>query len=173
MIEANRKPLAVAAAALLTLGLSAPAGANPAVKATHGAWEVRCNEADACEMTQTFKNDEGVNLMRVSINKLQEGREVDGEQMVAVSRFHLAPVPVLIRSGVSVRVDEGDPFSTPFVVCGQQGCMTRSLMSEEFLARFQNGNLIELQALVETRDGPKALKAAISLTGFSDAYGEL
>ncbi|MEL6977343.1 MAG: invasion associated locus B family protein [Pseudomonadota bacterium] len=173
MINAHRNPLVFAAAALLSVGLAGPAAADETVKATHGAWEVRCNEADLCEMTQTYKNDEGVNLMRVSINKLSEARNVDGEEMVAVSRFHLAPVPVLIRSGVSVRIDEGDAFSTPFVVCGKQGCMTRSLMSQDFLQNFRDGATVELQALVETRDGPKALKAAISLTGFTDAYGEL
>lgn len=162
------------AAAMLAAGAAAPAVADEAaVKATHGAWEVRCSDSEVCEMSQVFKNEEGVRLVRVSINKLKEAREVNGEEMVAVSRFHLAPVPVLIRSGVSVRVDEGDAFNTPFVVCGKQGCMTRSLMSAEFLKKFEDGAAIELQALVETREGPKALTAAISLTGFSDAYGEL
>lgn len=174
MYDSFRKSLMAGAAALLAFtGYGAPAAADTAVKSTHGAWEVRCNDAGLCEMSQVFKNDEGVNLIRVSINKLTEAREVNGEEMVAVSRFHLAPVPVLIRSGVSVRVDEGDAFNTPFVVCGKQGCMTRSLMTTEFLKRFEEGSAIELQALVETREGPKALKAAISLTGFSEAFGDL
>ncbi len=167
----------MAAFALAALTLPGPAAAQDTtqrtetVKATHGAWEIVCSatQADLCVMRQFGKNAEGVNVIDVRIRKLDGVKTQDGKTLPAAIQI-TTPLGTILRTGVTVRVDAGEPRTGAFEVCGPDGCILRDPMSEEFLANLKAGkaanmtfNLLQLGAV----------NVSISLKGFTKAFKAL
>ncbi len=167
----------MAAFALAALTLPGPAAAQdttPAtetVKATHGAWEIVCStaQADLCVMRQFGKNAEGGKVIDVRIRKLEGIKTQDGKTLPAAIRI-TTPLGTILRAGVTVRVDAGEPRTGVFEFCIPSGCILRDPMSEEFLANLKAGkvanmtfNLLQLGTV----------NVSISLKGFTKAFKAL
>ncbi len=167
----------MAAFALAALTLPGPAAAQDTapptetVKATHGAWEIVCStaQADLCVMRQFGKNAEGNTVVDVRIRKLEDVKTQDGKTLPAAIQI-TTPLGTILRAGVTVRVDAGEPRTGAFEVCVPSGCILRDPMSEEFLANLKAGkaanmtfNLLQLGAV----------NVSISLKGFTKAFKAL
>ena len=163
--------MAAFALAALTLPGSAAAQQTETVTATHGDWEIVCStgQADLCVMRQFGKNAEGNNLIDVRIRKLEGVKTQAGKPVPAAIQI-TTPLGAILRAGVTVRVDQGEPRTGRFEVCIPSGCMVRDPMSEEFLAGLKAGktatmtfNLLQLGAV----------NVNISLKGFTKAFKAL
>jgi len=171
----------MAAFALAALALPGPAVAQgvtqdtapqtETVKATHGAWEIVCStaQADLCVMRQFGKNAAGKKVIDVRIRKLEGIKTQDGKTLPAAIQI-TTPLGTILRAGVTVKVDAGEPRTGAFEVCVPGGCILRDPMSEEFLASLKAGkaanmtfNLLQLGTV----------NVSISLKGFTKAFKEL
>ena len=168
---------AMVAFALAALTLPGPvaeqdtAPQTETVKATHGAWEIVCAtaQADLCVMRQFGKNAAGKIVIDVRIRKLEGIKTQDGKTLPAAIQI-TTPLGTILRAGVTVKVDAGEPRTGAFEVCVPGGCILRDPMSEEFLASLKAGkaanmtfNLLQLGTV----------NVSISLKGFTKAFKEL
>ncbi len=167
----------VAAFALAALTLPGPsaaqdtADANETVKATHGAWDIVCAtaQADLCVMRQFGKNAEGNNVIDVRIRKLEGVTSQDGKTFPAAIQI-TTPLGTILRAGVTVKIDAGEPRTGAFEVCVPSGCIIRDPMSEEFLANLKAGKVANM-TFNALRLG--AMNVSISLKGFTKAFKAL
>ncbi len=167
----------MAAFALAALTLSGPAAAQDAtqgeetVKETHGAWDVVCTGATPkqCTLRQIGKTADGKKALVVHIRKLDGVKTQDGKTVPAAIQI-TTPLGTILRTGVTVKIDAGEPRTGAFEVCIPSGCIIRDPMSEEFLADLKAGktasatfNLLQLGVV----------RVSISLKGLTKAFGKL
>ncbi|MEM9726832.1 MAG: invasion associated locus B family protein [Pseudomonadota bacterium] len=142
------------------------------LKATHGAWEVRC-ASENCLIRQVAKNEQGTPVVEVNILKLEEPRELeDGDNVVAIAII-VTPLNVILPSGVGIRVDDKNVAQMGFLVCTVVGCESRPPLRQSTIESFNAGGTLGLLTAVPTTDGPKVIKVDMSLTGFTAAFAEL
>ena len=170
---------ALALAGLLAPGLAAAQDAaqdknaqpKETVKATIGAWEVRCSPEDGkrCVMAQLGKSADGKTVMEVRIRKLDDAKTKDGKPIPAAIQI-TTPLGSLLRAGVTVKVDSGEPRAGLFEVCVPAGCVVRDPVGEELLANLKAGaNAVMTFVLLQKGE----VSANISLKGFTKAFNAL
>lgn len=158
----------------LTLTFGTPAAAqdqNSTVKATHGAWEVRCaaQKPDACGMIQMGKNGEGQPVLQVTIRKTPG---LKGPQDVPIDAFVevVAPIGVLLPAGVGISIDGRDIGRGIFQVCNPQACLVSEPVQNDFIDQMKKGNNATMR-IVNASGQPTDI--SISLSGFTKAYNSL
>ena len=167
----------MAAFVLAALTLSGPAAAQDAtqgeetVKETHGAWDVVCANATPkqCTLRQIGKTADGKKALVVHIRKLDGVKTQDGKTVPAAIQI-TTPLGTILRAGVKVQVDAGEPRTGVFEVCIPSGCILRDPMSEEFLASLKAGNVATMSFNVLQQG---TLSVSISLKGLTKAFGKL
>lgn len=141
------------------------------VKATHGAWEIRCSTAkpDECIMSQIGKREDGQAVLRVGIRKTDGAKTPNGEPIAAVLQID-APIGVLLPAGVEVTIDGNQIGRALFQVCDGRACIASEPVADEFIGKMKGGSnaIMAITAL----NGEKA-SINISLNGFTKAYGAL
>ncbi|MEE8454804.1 MAG: invasion associated locus B family protein [Limibaculum sp.] len=172
-----KQTVAAFALVLVALMLPGPAAAQDTapptetVKATHGAWEIVCSskQADLCVMRQFGKNADGKDVIDVRIRKLKDVKTKDGKVLPAAIQI-TTPLGTILRAGVTVKIDSGEPRTGAFEVCLPSGCVLRDPMSEEFLANLKAGNVANMSFKLLQLG---AVEASISLKGFTKAFKAL
>lgn len=145
---------------------------NEVVRDTHGAWEIRCVEGEGtCVMAQAGKGPTGSDILEMRIRKLDGVTTEDGKTVPAAIQI-AAPLGVLLRAGVQMRIDGNEPRVAPFEICipNPAACLVRDLLSEELIGQMRAGNAAKLTLVSPTR-GEVAVD--ISLSGFTRAYRSL
>lgn len=141
-----------------------PQGQQDTLKVKHGDWEVRCvPEGKPCYMTQVVQNAEGSPLMNVVIRKLPSN-----EKATAVALFR-APLGVVLPRGVEMRIDGGDPVTSPFIYCLGNGCFSEVAMTDEGVQRLQRGAAASL-SIYSVQKPNEAVQVKLSLIGFTKAF---
>jgi invasion protein IalB len=167
----------MAAFALAALMLPGPAAAQDTtqaaetVKATHGAWDIVCATAapDQCTLRQFGKTADGKKVLVVHIRKLDGVKTQDGKTFPGAIQIK-TPLGTILRTGVKVQVDSGEPRTGVFELCIPSGCIFTDPLTEEFLASLKAGNAARMTFNV-LRQG--TLSVSISLKGFTKAFGKL
>jgi invasion protein IalB len=171
-LKTTMAALAIAALSLPVVAI-AQETANPAVtvKATYGDWDIVCPTAqpDQCTMRQFGKTAEGQTVLVIHIRKLEGITSEDGKTFPAAIQI-TTPLGTILRAGVKIKIDEGEPRTGRFEVCIPNGCIIRDPMSEEFLADFKSGKTANM-AINVLQQGVVVLN--ISLKGFTKAFKKL
>ncbi len=156
------------AAAALLIGISgaAPAHAQAPgtqVKATHGAWQVRCGQApgaknEKCALVQSVKAEDRPNVaLTVIFLKSYDGKK----QLLRV----VAPLGVLLPTGIGLKIDNVDVGNAPFLKCGADGCVTEITVSDDVMNKMKSGK----NAVFIIFQTPEfGIGVPIALGGFSD-----
>ena len=135
------------------------------LKATHGDWQVLCDQGqtsgDACFMVQTVDVQQtGKRILAAAILKSQDGN--------AVMRITV-PLGVLLPKGLALGIDGTEVGQIGFVACFAEGCMTQVQLKPEVLAQLKAGS----KAVVTVYDiDSKAAELPLSLSGFTAAFGD-
>jgi invasion protein IalB len=160
--------------------ITAKPAAAPAVEviATHGAWKIQCETAQAgqaaegqaegqkqCGMVQSAKNEKNpkANLTLVLIRGKQ------AEKPVTMIRV-IAPIGVFLPTGVALEIDGAAVGRVPFTRCMPQVCMAFAEASPETLDKMMKGTAANF--IIYEAPG-LGLPMKISLEGFSAAFGAL
>ena len=156
---------------------AAPAGAQQQaqptqLKATHGAWEVRCVQGNdqACYMGQIGNGGNGKPLVSVRIQKTPNLKGPNGQPIEAVIHIQ-APLGVLLTAGVSLQIDSGEPGLAPYKFCTPQNCVVEEPVSAELIGRMKKGSNASM-SVISALSGEKG-QASLSLSGFTKAYNSL
>ena len=120
-------------------------------------------------MRQIGKTADGTKVLVVHIRKLEGVKAPDGKTFPGAIQI-TTPLGTILRAGVKVQVDAGEPRTGVFEFCIPNGCILRDPMTEEFLASLKAGKAANMSFNVLQQG---ALSVSISLKGFTKAFGKL
>jgi invasion protein IalB len=156
--------IAVAALVMAT----APAHAQGTVKSVHGDWQVRCDtppgaQGEQCALIQSVTAEDRPNVgLTVIILKTADQKN----RLMRV----LAPLGVLIPSGLGLKIDKTDIGKAGFVRCLPNGCVAEVQMADELVKQLRTGQTATFIIFQTPEEG---IGIPMSLKGFGDGYDKL
>lgn len=157
----------------LGLGKAAWAQAGPDlsssnVKATHGSWQVRCGQPpgakqEKCALVQSVKAEDRANVSLTVIFL----RSYDGKTRILRV---VAPLGVLLPTGLGLKIDNADVGHAPFLKCGPIGCVAEVVASEDLIGKMKTGSSAIFIIFQTPEEG---IGVPISLGGFSEGLAQL
>lgn len=152
----------------LSFALFSPALAQGVVKSVHGDWQIRCDtppgaKSEQCALIQSVTADDRPNVgLTIIILKTadQKGR------LMRV----LAPLGVLLPSGLGLKVDGNDIGRVGFVRCLPNGCVADVVMDETLTGKLKSGKDAVFIIFQTPEEG---IGIPVSLNGFSQGYDKL
>jgi invasion protein IalB len=167
---AGTAALAAAAAALLGASLlgATPAAAQGAVKDRHGAWETRCETPpgaarEQCAVVQSVVDDERPNITLVVIALKTADRK---SRLLRV----IAPLGVLIPTGLGLHLDAEDFGRMSFVRCLPNGCVAEVFIDDKLLARLESAQKATFVMFETPEEG---IGVPAPLGGFKEGFEAL
>ena len=153
--------------------LAAAAWANPVlaqgnVKSKHGDWQVRCETPPGaakqqCALVQSIAAEDRPNIgLIVIVLKTADGKS----RLLRV----IAPLGVLIPSGLGLKIDDIDIGHAGFVRCQPSGCIAEVVMEDKLLNQLMTGKTAVFIIFQTPEEG---IGIPLALQGFKEAYGEL
>ena len=160
---------AVQICAALGLGLlSDPAAAQGVVKSKFGDWEMRCEtppgaSREQCALIQSVAAEDrpNVNLV-VIVLKTADGKS----RLLRV----VAPLGVLLPSGLGLKVDDTDIGRAGFVRCLPTGCIAEVTMEDKLIDQLGKGKSATFIIFQTPEEG---IGIPLTLAGFKDGFDKL
>jgi invasion protein IalB len=163
---------AVAGAGFLALALglaaAAPALAQGAVRTTHGDWQMRCEtppgaKTEQCALVQNVAAEDrpAVTLLVIVLRT--------ADQKSRLLRI-VAPLGVLLPSGLGLKIDDKDIGRAGFVRCLNTGCVAEVVMDDTLLNRLKGGQNATFIVFQTPEEG---IGIPVSLDGFAKGMDSL
>ncbi len=146
----------------------APATAQGAVKSTYGDWQIRCDtppgaKAEQCALIQNVTAEDRPNVgLSVIVLKTADKKQ-------RILRI-LAPLGVLLPSGLGLKVDQADVGRTPFVRCLPNGCVAEVVMDDKLVEQIKAGTNATFIVFQTPEEG---IGIPIALKGFGEGLDKL
>jgi invasion protein IalB len=139
---------ALSLAVMLLFGLTAAASAQGAVRSVHGDWQIRCDtppgaQGEQCALIQSVV----AKLMRV-----------------------VAPLGVLLPSGLGLKLDNVDVGRAGFVRCLPNGCVAEVVMDDKLLGQLRTAKTATFIIFETPEEG---IGFPLSLNGIGEGYDKL
>jgi invasion protein IalB len=157
--------LAATVAALLAPD---PAAAQGTVKSVHADWQVRCDtppgaQAEQCALIQSVTAEDRPNVgLTVIVLKTADQKS----RLLRV----LAPLGVLLPSGLGLKIDAADIGKAGFTRCLPNGCVAEVLMDDNLIKQLSTGQSATFIIFQTPEEG---IGIPMSLKGFSEGYAKL
>jgi invasion protein IalB len=163
--------IALAAAFAAVDAAHAPAHAQfsqSELKNTVGAWQVRCGRppgarAEKCALVQSVKAEDRNNVSLTIIFL----RSFSGDKRLLRV---VAPLGVLLPTGLGLKIDGEDVGHAPFLKCGQVGCVAEVVADDNLIEKMQSGQNAIFIIFQTPEEG---IGVPIDLTGFGDGLAQL
>ena len=162
----------VAAPALLSLALCAlaadRAAAQGAVRSSHQDWQIRCDtppgaKSEQCALIQSVTAEDRANVgLTVIVLKT-------ADQKSRLMRV-VAPLGVLLPSGLGLKIDKTDVGRAGFVRCLPNGCIAEVVMDDNLIKQLRTGQTATFIIFQTPEEG---VGFPMSLKGFSEGYDKL
>ena len=166
---AARKAARRTAALALVFGFATGvAHAQGVVKQKFGDWEMRCEtppgaQKEQCALIQSVAAEDrpNVNLV-VIVLKTADGKS----RLLRV----VAPLGVLLPSGLGLKVDQTDVGRAGFVRCLPTGCIAEVMMEDKLLDQLRNGTTATFIIFQTPEEG---IGIPLTLAGLKDGFDKL
>jgi len=158
----------VCAAACLIAVMTCPAAAQGAVKSVHGDWQIRCDtpagaQAEQCALIQSVVAEDRSNAgLTVIILKT-------ADQKSKLMRV-VAPLGVLLPSGLGLKLDNADVGRAGFVRCLPNGCVAEVVMDDKLLGQLKTAKTATFIIFETPEEG---IGFPLSLKGIGEGYDKL
>jgi invasion protein IalB len=160
-------------AAALSLGLAvlstAEIGhAQGVVKNTYGDWQLRCEtpagaKAEQCAIVQNVAAEDRPNVtLVVIVLKTADGKS----RLLRV----IAPLGVLLPSGLGLKIEESDIGRAGFVRCLASGCVAEVVMEDTLIQQMKIGKNATFIVFQTPEEG---VGIPVSLDGFGPGFDSL
>jgi invasion protein IalB len=169
--ERRARLFRLACAALLALPsitFALPSRAQGVVKSKHGDWETRCETPpgaarEQCALIQSVAAEDRPNItLIVIVLKTADGKS----RLLRV----IAPLGVLIPSGLGLKIDQADVGRAGFVRCLPNGCIAEVVMEDKLIDQMKNGQSATFIIFQTPEEG---IGIPLALAGFKDAIEQL
>ena len=153
---------------LLTLGGAGHALAQGAVKSVHRDWQIRCDtppgaKSEQCALIQSVTAEDRANVgLTVIVLKTADQRS----RLMRV----VAPLGVLLPSGLGLKIDQADIGRAGFVRCLPNGCIAEVVMDDELIKKLRTGKSATFIIFQTPEEG---IGFPMSLAGFGEGYDKL
>jgi invasion protein IalB len=159
---------ALLAAAAIVAATGDRAAAQGAVKSVHGDWQIRCDtpagaQSEQCALIQSVTAEDRPNVgLTVIVLKT-------ADQKSRLMRV-VAPLGVLLPSGLGLKIDNADVGRAGFVRCLPNGCVAEVVMDDKLMGQLRTGTTATFIIFQTPEEGigfPMALK------GFGEGFDKL
>jgi invasion protein IalB len=154
--------------ALLTLAVAGNALAQGAVKSVHKDWQIRCDtpagaKTEQCALIQSVTAEDRANVgLTVIVLKT-------ADQKSRLMRV-VAPLGVLLPSGLGLKIDQADIGRAGFVRCLPNGCIAEVVMDDELIKKLRTGKSATFIIFQTPEEG---IGFPMGLAGFGEGYDKL
>ena len=144
------------------------AAAQGAVKSTHGDWQIRCDtppgaQKEQCALIQSVVAEDRSNAgLTVIVLKT-------ADQKSRLMRV-VAPLGVLLPSGLGLKLDNADIGRAGFVRCLPNGCVAEVVMDEKLVGQLRTGKTATFIIFQTPEEG---VGFPLSLKGFGEGFDKL
>jgi invasion protein IalB len=155
-------------AAAFLLGLTQAAAAQGAVRSVHGDWQIRCDtppgaQGEQCALIQSVVAEDRSNAgLTVIVLKT-------ADQKSKLMRV-VAPLGVLLPSGLGLKLDNQDVGRAGFVRCLPNGCVAEVVMDEKLLGQLRTAKTATFIIFETPEEG---IGFPLSLNGLGEGYDKL
>ena len=166
--SARRGLVAAALSAVLAGALGGTAAAQGTVKSVHADWQVRCDtppgaQGEQCALIQSVTAEDRPNVgLTVIVLKT-------ADQKSRLMRV-LAPLGVLLPSGLGLKIDKTDVGRAGFVRCLPNGCVADVQIDENLMKQMRSGQAATFIIFQTPEEG---IGIPMSLKGFGEGYDKL
>jgi len=142
--------------------------AQGAVRSVHNDWQIRCEtppgaQSEQCALFQSVIAEDRANVtLTVVVLKT-------ADQKSRLMRV-VAPLGVLLPSGLGLKIDQTDVGRAGFVRCLQRGCYAEVVMDDNLLKQLRTGQTATFIIFLTPEEG---IGFPMSLKGFGDGYDKL
>lgn len=147
---------------------SETAKAQGIISSKHGVWEIRCDtppgaKAEQCVLIQivTAEDREDVGLTLIILKT--------ADKQARILRA-VAPLGVLLPTGLGLKVDNEDIGRAGFSRCLPNGCVAEVVMDDKLMERMRKGKLATFIIFQTPEEG---IGIPIELTGFAEGFDAL
>jgi invasion protein IalB len=138
------------------------------IKSMHGEWQLRCGQppgakVEKCALVQSVKAEDRPNVSLTVIFL----RSYDGKTRILRV---VAPLGVLLPTGLGLKIDNADVGHAPFLKCGPVGCVAEVVANDDLINKMKTGSSAVFIIFQTPEFG---IGVPISLAGFSDGITEL
>jgi invasion protein IalB len=155
--------------AVLFIAISAvPAAAQGVVRSVHGDWQIRCDtppgaKGEQCALIQSVTAEDRPNVgLTVIVLKT-------ADQKSRLMRV-LAPLGVLLPSGLGLKIDQTDVGRAGFVRCLPNGCVAEVVMDDNLIKQLRGGQTATFIIFQTPEEG---IGFPMSLKGFGEGFDKL
>ena len=158
----------IAAVTLACLSLGATASAQGTVKSVHADWQIRCDtppgaQGEQCALIQSVTAEDRPNVgLTVIVLKT-------ADQKSRLMRV-LAPLGVLLPSGLGLKIDKTDVGRAGFVRCLPNGCVAEVVMDDNLVKQLRTGQAATFIIFQTPEEG---IGIPMGLKGFGEGYDKL
>jgi invasion protein IalB len=142
--------------------------AQGAVKSTHGDWQMRCEtppgaKSEQCALVQSVAAEDkpNVTLLVIALKT--------ADQKSRLLRI-VAPLGVLLPSGLGLKIDEKDIGRAGFVRCLTTGCVAEVVMDDNLVGQMRTGKNATFIVFQTPEEG---IGIPVSLEGFAKGLESL
>jgi invasion protein IalB len=149
-------------------GLAGSARAQGAVRSVHGDWQIRCDtppgaQNEQCALIQSVVAEDRSNAgLTVIVLKT-------ADQKSRLMRV-VAPLGVLLPSGLGLKLDNQDVGRAGFVRCLPNGCVAEVVMDEKLIGQLKNAKTATFIIFETPEEG---IGFPLSLNGLSEGFEKL
>ena len=172
-LKSRRLASALAGGAILLAALSAgtwthEARAQGAVKSVHGDWQIRCDtppgaQSEQCALMQSVTAEDRPNVgLTVIVLKTSDQKS----RLMRV----VAPLGVLLPSGLGLKIDNADVGRAGFVRCLPHGCVAEVVMDDKRIGQLRTG---QTSTFIIFQTPEEGIGFPMSLKGFGEGYDQL
>jgi invasion protein IalB len=151
-----------------SVSVAPPAQGEPPVRSVHGDWQVRCDtpagaQNEQCVLMQfvTAEDRDNVGLTVIFLKT--------ADKKARIMRV-LAPLGVLLPSGLGLKVDNTEKGRAGFVRCQPTGCVAEVILDDDLLNLLRNGKTATFIIFQTPEEG---IGITISLNGFGEGFDAL
>jgi invasion protein IalB len=147
---------------------AAGAHAQGVVRSVHGEWQIRCDtppgaQAEQCVLLQSVQAEDRPNVgLTVIVLKTADKQS----RLLRV----LAPLGVLLPSGLGLKIDNVDVGRAGFVRCVPNGCVAEVVMDDKLVGQLRQGQNATFIIFQTPEEG---IGIPLSLKGFGEGYDKL
>jgi len=149
-------------------GLAERAAAQGAVKSVHQDWQIRCDtppgaKSEQCALIQSVTAADRANVgLTVIVLKTADKKS----RLMRV----VAPLGVLLPSGLGLKIDKIDIGRAGFVRCLPNGCVAEVVMDDKLIKQLKTGQTATFIIFQTPEEG---IGFPMSLKGFGEGYDKL
>src|SRR6201991_1521865 len=144
------------------------AGAQGVVRSVHQDWQIRCDtppgaQSEQCALIQSVTAEDRANVgLTVIVLKTADAKS----RLMRV----VAPLGVLLPSGLGLKIDNADVGRAGFVRCLPNGCVAEVVMDENLLKQLRTGQTATFIIFQTPEEG---IGFPMSLKGFGEGFDKL